>query len=71
MKYLFLFLFSCSVFASYNQQQIGDTTYGYDTNGTSVIQQRIGGFDYITETNSRGQSHTTTCQQIGNQTYCN
>jgi hypothetical protein len=44
-------------------QQIGNTTYGSD--GTTA--SRIGNSTYITTPAAR----STTCTQIGSQTYCN
>lgn len=67
-----MFFLSSALYAGYYEQRIGNQTYGNDSStGINTYSQRIGNMEYTTSTDRSGRSTQTTCQTIGNQTYCN
>jgi hypothetical protein len=59
---------------SQSSQTYGNTTYhNGQTNGSSWsgATQNIGNMQFNNGVDSRGRAYSSTCQRIGNQTFCN
>ena len=53
--------------STWSQRQIGNSTYGNDSQGNSWSARRIGNSTYYTDS----QGNSTACRQVGNKVYCN
>ncbi|MDA9587369.1 hypothetical protein N9R98_00775 [bacterium] len=55
----------------FNSTRIGNQTFGSGSNGSTFNTNQIGGQTFYNGNDSNGNHFSGSCNQIGNQTFCN